>query len=308
MSGLVVGIQGLELDPIERELIAQSPVNGVILFSRNYKTKEQLTRLTQAIHAINPLVQIMADHEGGKVQRFRDGFTAIPSAHEIQEIYLKNKETGLKKAFESGKTMAQELIAVGVDLSLAPVLDLDVKGCDVISGLGRSYGQTVEDVIALSSKFIEGMQAGGMPGGVGKHFPGHSYAKDTHLQIATDSRELEAIMSAEGKIYKHLINENLLFGIMPAHVIYPKVDDKPAGFSTKWMNCLRKDCGFTGKIYSDDLNMKAAESAGSTLLDQVKSAQEAGCDYILICQTPAMEILKSGVLELFKTQHRPVSS
>ncbi|MFM6962434.1 MAG: beta-N-acetylhexosaminidase [Polynucleobacter victoriensis] len=284
-------------DDIRR--IADPKTGGVILFGRNYESRAQLTALTRAIKKVRSDVMISIDHEGGRVQRCRtDGFTHLPAMKKLGDIWSNggkkaNAEHALKAmeaATAVGFVLASELRACGVDFSFTPVLDLDFGRSGVIGD--RSFNRDPQIAAMLAKSRNHGLQLAGMAN-CGKHFPGHGWAEaDSHIAIPVDERSLTTIINDDAKPYAYLGLG--LASVMPAHVIYPKVDKHPAGFSKVWLqDILRKQLQFTGVIFSDDLSMEGASVAGSV----VKGAQmalKAGCDQVLICNRPdlADQLLK----------------
>jgi beta-N-acetylhexosaminidase len=263
---------------------------GVILFARNYENREQLTALTQAIHTARPGVLIAVDHEGGRVQRFKtDGFTKLPPMRKLGELWDRNVLEATRAATDVGYVLASELRACGVDLSFTPVLDLDYGESGVIGD--RAFHRDARVVSMLAKSLNHGLMLAGMAN-CGKHFPGHGFVKaDSHVAIPVDERDLDAILAEDAAPYGWLGLG--LAAVMPAHVIYPKVDKHPAGFSKKWLSMLRKDFGFHGVIFSDDLSMEGASVAGG-VTDGANAALAAGCDMVLICNSPdkADELLR----------------
>ena len=284
MTGpLVVDIQGTELTEQDREVLQHPLVGGVILFSRNFENKAQLTALTHSIKALvtNTPLFIAVDQEGGRVQRFINEFIRLPSAHDIGLRYEHDKQAGLALAQAVGFCMAAELIDCGVDFSFAPVLDVDHQLSDVIGS--RSFNRKPAYVIDIASSFIDGMRHAGMIA-VGKHFPGHGAVKaDSHYELPIDTRSAEEIYQQDLIVFSSLIRKKQLASIMTAHIVYSEIDSKPVTFSSKWLqSILRKELEFTGVIFSDDLAMAGAATYPD-MIDRVKNALHAGCDYLLIC-------------------------
>jgi len=275
----VVGVS-LSADDVRR--IRHPLTGGVILVTRNYQDRAQLCALTAAIHAARPGILIAVDHEGGRVQRFRtDGFTRLPAMRLLGQLWDKDVLAAAKAATAVGFVLASELRACGVDLSFTPVLDLDYGDSTVIGE--RAFHRDPRVVTLLAKSLNHGLALAGMAN-CGKHFPGHGFVEgDSHLSLPIDQRSLEQIMEQDVKPYDWLGMS--LAAVMPAHVIYSKVDKHSAGFSKKWLNILRQDVGFDGVIFSDDLSMQAASSAGG-VLDGAKAALQAGCDVVLICNSP----------------------
>lgn len=277
----MLGLEGPELSAQERELLRHPLVGGVILFTRNYQSPAQLTALTGVIHALRqPRLLIAVDHEGGRVQRFRDGFTRLPAVRRLGELYDQDRMRAKQLARGTGWLMAAELRAVGVDFSFAPVLDLD-HGVSSIIG-DRAFHSDPEAVADLAHAYVSGMQKAGMEA-VGKHFPGHGgIAADSHLELPVDPRPLAVLETADLLAFERMIHYGLA-ALMPAHVRYPAVDDQPAGFSARWLkDILRQRLEFQGVIFSDDLDMAGAQVAGGPL-ERAKAALAAGCDMILAC-------------------------
>lgn len=274
MGPLWVDLTGCELDAEEKEILQHPNVGGVILFARNYHDSEQLLALCQSIRkASKGKVLIGVDQEGGLVQRFRDGFTRIPEAQKFAQ-----QTNGPLRAQQAGWLMAAELVAHDVDLSFAPVLDKGHKSQAIRS---RSFSDDIDTVISLSAAYIRGMRQIGMAA-TGKHFPGHGgVVEDSHLATPIDGRT--NIIEQDMAIFQSHIDAGLLDAMMPAHVIYPHYDERPACGSTFWLQqVLRKQLGFKGIIFSDDLNMEGAAVMGGAA-ERAKQALEAGCDMLLLC-------------------------
>lgn len=280
--GLFVDLQGLSLTPQERTLLCQPRVCGVILFARNYRNPEQLRTLTRTIKQQRTDLLIAADQEGGRVQRFKQGFTRLPPMMRLFDLYQNDPKRACQCAHSIGWLMAYELLECGVDLSFAPVLDVE-SGCSEVIG-DRSFATEPKAVCALSSAFCEGMHALNMPA-VGKHFPGHGGVRaDTHIQAAVDIRSLAQLEQRDLMPFYTLIKRQQLQGIMPAHVRYPQVDaEHNAGFSQIWLqHILRQKMQFNGVIFSDDLSMQGAANAGKPVA-RAKAAIQAGCNALLLC-------------------------
>ena len=285
LGAVMVDVEGTALTEADRKRLAHPHVGGVILFARNYESPAQLSELTSEIHALRqPPLLITVDHEGGRVQRFREGFTALPAMSELGLAWDADPLRAKKLAQDVGYVLAAELRAHGVDLSFTPVLDINHGHSSVIGD--RSFHSQPRAIGELAVALIHGLTEGGMSS-VGKHFPGHGHVKaDSHLEMPVDERSYAAIAASDIKPFRHLI-ENGLGGIMPAHVIYPEVDDKPAGFSELWLKrLLRGELGFDGMIFSDDLSMVGAHSAGD-ITARAYAALGAGCDMVLVCNDPA---------------------
>jgi beta-N-acetylhexosaminidase len=275
----MIDIAGLELSDLDRERLVHPLVGGVILFARNYRDTPQLTALCAAIHALrSPALPIAIDHEGGRVQRCREGFTRVPAMRRLGELWDRDAAAARAAAADVGYLLAAELRACGVDLSFTPVLDLDWGPSGVIGD--RAFHRDPVAVTELAGALIDGLRAAGM-GCCGKHFPGHGWvAADSHLAIPVDDRSL-AEMAPDLEPYRRL----RLDAVMPAHVIYPQVDSRPAGFSPVWIEMLRRDFGFDGVIFSDDLSMEGASFAGD-MVQRAEAAWMAGCDMLLVCNAP----------------------
>jgi beta-N-acetylhexosaminidase len=277
---LDVGGKTLTADDIRR--IQHPLTGGVILFARNYENRQQLAELTSAIHAARPGILIAVDHEGGRVQRFKsDGFTKLPAMRKLGELWDRDVLAATKAATDVGFVLAAELRACGVGLSFTPVLDLD-HGTSAVIG-DRAFHRDARVVTLLAKSLNHGLALAGMAN-CGKHFPAHGFAEaDSHVAIPVDERGLKEILAEDAAPYDWLGMS--LAGVMPAHVIYPKVDKHPAGFSKKWLSILRQDMGFQGVIFSDDLSMTGASVAGN-VVEGAKAALAAGCDMVLICNSP----------------------
>lgn len=293
LGPVMVDLQGLELTAEEADMLRHPLVGGVILFSRNYDSPEQVERLIAAIHALrDPHLLVAVDQEGGRVQRFREGFTRLPPVRRLGEVYDRDRRRALAYADASGWLMARELRAVGVDISFAPVLDLD-RGVSTVIG-DRAFHGAPEAVADIAHAYMSGMRRAGMAA-TGKHFPGHgSVAADSHVAIPVDEREFRDIAAEDMLAFERMIHFGLP-AIMMAHVIYPKVDGVPAGFSPRWVgDVLRGELQFQGVVFSDDLSMAAAAAAGS-FADRAGSALEAGCDVLLVCNNrpAALEVIES---------------
>ena len=279
LGPLMIDIAGTALTDLDRQRLCHPLVGGIILFSRNYANCAQLAALTAEIHALRtPQLLIAVDHEGGRVQRFREGFTRLPPMRLLGQQYDLDAEAGLALARDVGLVLAAELRAHGVDYSFTPVLDLDYGPSRVIGD--RAFHRDPEAVIALAGALGEGLRAAGM-GSCGKHFPGHGYViPDSHVELPVDERPLAAM--AEDLLPYRLLP---LEGVMAAHVIYQCVDCNTAVFSEKWLSYLRDELKFAGVVFTDDLSMAGAGIVGD-MLARVQTAYAAGCDMLLVCNAP----------------------
>jgi beta-N-acetylhexosaminidase len=283
LGPVMVDVAGLELQAAEREVLAHPAVGAVILFARNYASPEQLAALCDAIHAVrSPTLPIAVDHEGGRVQRFRDGFTHLPPMAALGQLHDRDPDAACAAARDVGVVLASELRACGVDFSFAPVLDLDHGRSAVIGH--RAFHADGATVARLAGALIEGLGDAGMAS-VGKHFPGHGWAEaDSHHALPEDARTLAAIEAADLVPFARLASR--LDGVMPAHLVYPAIDPDPAGFSRFWLqDVLRTRIGFAGTIFSDDLTMAGAHGAGD-IVARAHAAFDAGCDMVLVCNAP----------------------
>ena len=281
LGPVMVGIAGTELDQVEREVLCHPGVGGVILFSRNYRNRGQLRALCDAIHSLRrPPLLIAVDHEGGRVQRFRSGFTPLPAAAQYGNLHDRNQEVGCRAARAGGWVMAIELRAAGVDFSFAPVLDLDRRLSTVIGD--RAFHRDPNVVTELARAYLAGMRDAGFSG-IGKHFPGHGcVAVDSHIALPVDSRSYEDVRWSDLVPFARLAGSDLA-GVMPAHVVFECLDVRPAGYSRRWIgDVLRGELGFQGTVFSDDLGMAAAATGGDCA-DRAHAALEAGCDMVLVC-------------------------
>lgn len=282
---VMLDVLGTRLTPEDEERLRHPLVGGIILFARNYESPTQLVELTASIHALRtPTLLIAVDHEGGRVQRFREGFTKIPPMRELGKVWDQHPKRAKHLAQQTGYVLASELRACGIDFSFTPVLDVDYCVSRVIGD--RAFHAEPQAIAELAHSLLQGLRQGGMPT-VGKHFPGHGFVEaDSHLEIPVDERSYTDIELCDLIPFRQMVNYGLT-AVMPAHVIYPKVDDKPAGFSQRWLkDILRGELGFEGCIFSDDLSMEGATVAGG-IVQRAEAALNAGCDMVLVCNKPA---------------------
>ncbi len=281
---VVLDIAGPALNADDRRRLKHPLTGGLIHFARHWVDRRQLTELNAEIKSIRRDILICVDHEGGRVQRFRtDGFTHLPPMRALGELWMKDAMTATDAATATGQVLALELRACGVDFSFTPVLDLDHGGSSVIGD--RAFHRDPRVAALLAKSLMHGLLAAGM-GNCGKHFPGHGFVKaDSHVDVPLDKRSLKAILGDDAKPYEWL--STALTAVMPAHVVYPKVDSHPAGFSERWLKeILRGQFGFTGAIFSDDLSMEGArhlEGGTLTYAEAASLALNAGCDLVLLC-------------------------
>jgi beta-N-acetylhexosaminidase len=286
---VMIDISGETLTPSERLQLQDPRVGGLILFARNYRNRDQLKALVADIRGsrVAPVL-IAVDHEGGRVQRFREGFSSLPAMATLGVLYQHSPEKALLVAEDVGFVLAHELLECGLDFSFTPVLDLDFGNSSIIGH--RAFSGKPEDVVALAGALMNGLEAAGSCG-IGKHFPGHGYVRaDSHLDLPIDDRSMSDIEVMDLVPFKMLSKK--MRGVMPAHVLYEKVDPAPAGFSAFWLqDVLRERCEFQGAIFSDDLAMVGALGAG-TPAQRAEKAFRAGCDMVLLCNDPeALDLL-----------------
>jgi beta-N-acetylhexosaminidase len=300
LGPVMVDVAGLELTPDDIERLQHPQVGGVILFARNFAAPLQLIQLAHSIRELRaPQLLIGVDHEGGRVQRFRHGFTAIPPMTELGKLWDRDPAQALAAARGCGFVIASELQAHGVDFSFTPVLDVDYGESSVIGD--RALHHDPHTVAVLAEALQAGLNAAGMSS-VGKHFPGHGYVRaDSHHEVPIDERTLSEISASDLLPFQRLARSGM-GAMMPAHVIYPKVDSRAAGFSSVWLQrILREKLGFEGLIFSDDLSMEGASTAGGVMA-RANAALNAGCDMVLLCNDPrSQDALLEGL------ERRPVA-
>jgi beta-N-acetylhexosaminidase len=294
LGPVVIDVEGARLTNADRERLVHPKVGMAILFARNYESAEQLRELTAEIHALrSPPLLIAVDHEGGRVQRFRQPpFTRIPAMGRLGALWEQDVLKASRVATAAGYVMAAELRAHGVDLTFAPVLDLDWGTSGVIGD--RALHRDPRVVTMLAAQLAHGMAIAGMAN-CGKHFPGHGWpTADSHVAVPVDERRRAEILDEDAAPY-HWLGVGLA-AVMPAHVIYPQVDDKPAGFSARWIKgLLRRRLGFAGAVFSDDLSMEGASVAGG-IVERGQAALDAGCDFIIASGSPAaVDQLLAGI-------------
>lgn len=292
---VIVDVEGLSLTARDVARLQHPLVGGVILFARNFASRAQLAALTAAIHAVRtPPLLIAVDHEGGRVQRFRtDGFTALPAMAALGRLWDRDVLGAVKAATAVGYVLAAELRACGVDYSFTPVLDLHHERSEIIGE--RAFHRDPRVVSLLARGLNHGLLLAGMAN-CGKHFPGHGHAEaDSHVALPVDDRPLDVLLAEDAAPYDWIGTPGLA-AVMPAHVVYPQVDSRPAGFSRVWIqDILRKRLGFEGLVFSDDLSMEGAKSAGG-IVERANAAFKAGCDVVLVCNDPdAADALLEGL-------------
>jgi len=298
LGPVMCDVAGTSLSAEERERLCHPLVGGVILFARNYTDVDQLKALVAELRSLrDPALIVAVDHEGGRVQRFRQGFTCLPPMRALGALWDLEPRRALSMARNIGYVLAAELLDCGVSLSFTPVLDLDYGQSKVVGD--RAFHRQPQVVQALAQALASGLREAGM-GAVGKHFPGHGYAEaDSHTAMPVDSRDFEAIWQEDLLPYRQpLANE--LAGVMPAHVVYDSVDPNPAGFSSFWIkDVLRERIGFKGVVFSDDLTMEGASFAGN-IVARAQAARDAGCDMVLVCNRPDLttELLSCWKIEI----------
>ncbi len=302
LGPVMMGIATLQLSAEERKLLQHPLIGGVILFSRNYESPEQVTALIAEIHALRtPKLLVTVDHEGGRVQRFRAGFTELPAVAQLGKAYDHNPKAARELAELSGWLMAVEMRAIGIDFSFAPVLDLGRGICEVIGD--RAFHHNPEIVADLAHQYMIGMHRAGMAA-TGKHYPGHGgVVEDSHLALPIDRRRYEDLQMEDLVPFERMAHFGME-AVMVAHVIYEQVDPNLAGFSPFWLQeVLRKRLKFQGVIFSDDLEMEGASVVGD-IADRAEAAINAGCDMVLVCKQFDAVV---SVLERLKNWHNPTS-
>lgn len=288
LGPVMLDLEGPGLRPEERELLKRPEVGGVILFARNVEHARQVRELCDGIRRIRPELLLAIDQEGGRVQRLHEGVTRLPAMGRLGRDFASDPEATLKLCLDAGWLLGMEMAACGLDLSFAPVLDVDTGISSVIGD--RSFSHDPHGVAAMAGAFINGLHQAGMAS-VGKHFPGHGgVAADSHLELPIDPRPLNELRQHDLIPFAELASQ--LDGVMPAHVVYSAFDARPAGFSTSWLGLLRESLGFKGTIFSDDLGMAGAGFAGAPA-ERALAALDAGCDMVLVCndRAAALEVL-----------------
>ena len=284
LGPIMFDIAGTELTIDDKRRLQHPMTGGVILFARNYSSLQQLTDLTTEIHALRtPSLLVAVDHEGGRVQRFKNDFTRLPAMRELGKVWDESPIRAHRLAQLTGYVLAAELRSCGIDLSFTPVLDIDYQQSCVIGD--RAFHRKPQVIGELAHSLMKGLKLGGMEA-IGKHFPGHGYIQeDSHIEMPVDKRSYADIKMDDLIPFREMIKHGLA-GIMPAHVIYPKIDSQPAGFSTVWLQkILRSELEFDGCIFSDDLSMEGAVVAGN-IVQRAEIAFNAGCDMVLVCNDP----------------------
>ena len=310
---LIADLEGIELSQLDREVLRHPSLGGLILFSRNYAEPQQLRDLIRCVRECRPNLLVSVDQEGGRVQRFRSGFTRLPAMHSLDDLYRDDRQRAVELAADLAYLMAWELRQFDVDVSYAPVLDLADSRSRVIGD--RAFSGEVDTVIELAAAFIEGMSGAGMRA-VGKHFPGHGgVLADSHLELPVDSRVFDAIAQRDLRCFSALFAS--LPALMSAHILFPEVDEHPVSFSSYWLqDILRDRLGYEGLVISDDLSMAGASCIQDSN-DRVERALEAGCDAVLFCNQRslaerALENIESkqlghrGALERLRARQRSV--
>ena len=298
---LITDISGPAISDNERLWLGNPLLGGIILFTRHFESKEQLKALVAEIKTINPNLIITVDHEGGRVQRFREGFSQVCAMGKLGELYQSDSESALKAAHAAAIVLAYELLEVGVDLTYAPVLDINYLRNTVIGD--RGFGRNERDIIPLANSFMQGLKRMEFAV-VAKHFPGHGWVDlDSHIACPVDERSFEEIQQTDMQPFIQLLDQ--IDWMMPAHVVYEKVDADPAGFSKHWLKqVLNTDLSFEGHIVSDDLSMQGAAVKGG-YKDRSLAALEAGCDILLACNSSEASIEILAAMEALEVE--PIS-
>ncbi|MDR5874470.1 beta-N-acetylhexosaminidase [Halomonas sp. CUBES01] len=288
LGSVMLDLEGTSLTAAERQMLASPAVGGVILFARNVEDAYQIRRLCNEVRQQRPDLLLAVDQEGGRVQRIKQGLTRLPAMARLGEYYQRDRAAGLALAQDAGWLLGMEMAACGLDISFAPVLDIDSGLSSVIGD--RSFGADPTQVTELGGALITGLHEAGMAA-IGKHFPGHGgVAADSHLALPVDERAFEALKRHDLVPFSTLAKQ--LDGIMPAHIVYSAFDARPAGFSPSWLGMLRQSLGFKGCIFSDDLSMAGAHAAGGPR-ERAAAALGAGCDMLLVCndRDAALEVV-----------------
>ena len=300
---ILIGLEGTSVAPDEESLLKHPATGGVVLFTRNFENRQQLTILCSEIRRIaDQSILITVDHEGGRVQRFREGFTRLPALAVLGRVFEQFPDRALDLAYRHARVMATELLLCGVDMSFAPVLDIDGESC-VIGD--RAFSASGDVISQLGAYYIAGMHDAGMKT-CGKHFPGHgSVEADSHVSDVCDPRPIAAIEENDLKTFVSLLSD--MDSLMMAHVVYSAVDDKPAGYSGFWIDeYLREKLNYKGIVLSDDLGMHAAGFAGN-IFDRMRGSFEAGCDAVLVCQPDDVKELYAGLENTEESGDTPLS-
>ncbi len=292
---LIIDLEGIHLTVEEQELLQNPAVAGALLFSRNFQSRNQLVALVKDIRSIRSDLLLTVDQEGGRVQRFKEDFIRLPAAAKYGAQYKEDQKSAVTLTRDAGWLMASELLSCGIDLCIGPVLDIDIGKTAIVGD--RAFGQSAEQVIALAKAWVAGMHEAGMSAVI-KHFPGHGNVDDdSHLSLPVDGRPFDEIEQHDMQPFKALI-EYGVEAVMPAHIVFPEVDDFPAGFSRVWQeDILRDRLGFGGLTISDCLTMEGAASGGS-YVERTEKALSAGCDLLILSNRDGVK----EVLEHSKSQ------
>lgn len=306
MGPIMLDVHGTSLTQEDKELLQHPLVGGLILFTRNFESVDLLTDLNNQIRkAARKNILIAVDHEGGRVQRFREGFSIIPAMGSLLDKTQQNIEQAKALATQCGFLMATEVQACNIDISFAPVLD--VNGISEVIG-NRAFSSQPEHIVTLATAFIDGMHLAGMKA-TGKHFPGHGSVKvDSHIDLPIDNRQRSDIEKFDILPFKHLIQANKVDALMPAHIIFPEIDEQAVGFSSYWLQkILRKGLGFNGVIFSDDLSMEGASCVGG-YIERAEAAQQAGCDMLLLCNNRegCISVIDNANVEINETSNQRI--